>query len=275
MSLDRGQLAAYTTRLLAEGRAVFSREEAQEALGLERRSFVQAAERLQKRGHLFSPRRGFYVIVPPQYLNWGAPPPAWYIDPLMRHEGRSYYVALLKAAELHGASHQAVMEFQVVTDKQLPRIKAGRSMIAFYYRKDFKALAKGIEERKTDTGRMNLSSVELTVLDLLRYPQAAGGIDNIATVVVELGPRLNAEKLVALSEAFERSVVQRLGYLLDHLGCAQSAARLNKALLRRSPVLPWVELERSQASDEAFAAEPAERDKRWHVIARRIPEPEE
>nr|WP_245488732.1 type IV toxin-antitoxin system AbiEi family antitoxin [Rhizobium ruizarguesonis] len=39
----------------------------------------------------------------------------------MRHEGNSYYVGLLKAAELHGATHQAVMEFQVVAAKRLPR----------------------------------------------------------------------------------------------------------------------------------------------------------
>ena len=46
-------------------------------------------------------------VVPPQYASWGAPPPGWYIDDLMRHEGRPYYVGLLKAAELHGATHQA------------------------------------------------------------------------------------------------------------------------------------------------------------------------
>jgi hypothetical protein len=83
-------------------------------------------ERQQKHGHLITPRRGFYVIVPPQFMSWGAPPPSWYIDALMRHEGRPYYVGLLKAAELHGATHHAVMEFQVVTDKRLPKIRAGR-----------------------------------------------------------------------------------------------------------------------------------------------------
>jgi predicted transcriptional regulator of viral defense system len=276
MILDqRAALSSYATRLLSEGRAVFSREEAQEALGIKRGAFLDAAERLQKRNYLFSPRRGFYVIVPPQYLAWEAPPPSWYIDPLMRHEGRRYYVGLLKAAELHGASHQAVMEFQVVADKQLPRIKAGRSVIAFYYRKDIKAVSKGIEERKTDTGHMNVSSVELTVLDLLRYPQAAGGLDNIATILSELGPRLDAARLATLARGFERSVIQRLGHLLDRLGHAEATGPLHKALLRKGPVLPWIELERSQAAEAEFVPEPVERDERWHVIVRRGPEPEE
>ena len=34
---------------------------------------------------------------------------------LIRFEHCPYYVGLLKAAEMHGATHQAVMEFQVVT----------------------------------------------------------------------------------------------------------------------------------------------------------------
>src|SRR5271166_6811758 len=103
-------------------------------------------------------------------------PPSWYVDDLMRHEGRPYYVGLLRAAELHGASHQAVMEFQVVTNKKMPELHVGRSRIAFYYRKDMAPVPAGIEDRKTDTGRMKVSSVELTVLDLLHYPRAAGAL---------------------------------------------------------------------------------------------------
>jgi hypothetical protein len=53
----------------------------------------------------------------------------------MRHANRLYYVDLLKAAELHGASHQAVMEFQVVTNRQMRDVWAGRSKIAFYSEK--------------------------------------------------------------------------------------------------------------------------------------------
>ena len=76
------------TRLLSTGRVVFSRDEARQALGVSDGALLDAAERQQRRQHLISPRRGFYVIVPPQYLAWGAPPPPGYIDDLMRHEGR-------------------------------------------------------------------------------------------------------------------------------------------------------------------------------------------
>src|SRR5271156_1765572 len=104
----RPSLPDYMTDLLSGGRAVFTREEAISALGMTLDGFRKAAKRQQRRKALFSPRNGFYVVVPPQFLSWGAPPPAWYIDDLMKHEGCPYYVGLLKAAELHGGSHQAV-----------------------------------------------------------------------------------------------------------------------------------------------------------------------
>jgi len=271
---QRTALSSYLTRLLSTGRVVFSREEAQEALGVNPGAFLDAAERQQHKRHLISPRRGFYVIVPPQYLAWGAPPPQWYIDDLMRHEGRPYYVGLLKAAELHGATHQAVMEFQVITDKRLPTIRVGRAAITFHYRKDMAAVSAGIEDRKTDTGRMKMSSVELTVLDLVRYPHAAGGLDNIATVIGDLAERVAAVKLATLSVEFERSVIQRLGYLLDRFAHSELAEALH-AVLPKNSALPWTELERPLVAIDGLPLAPIERNARWHVNARLVPERDE
>jgi len=267
-------LPSYLNGLLSAGKVVFTRDEAQKAIGSSVGAFLDAAERQQRKHHLVSPRQGFYVVVPPQYLAWGGPPPPWYIDDLMRHEGSPYYVGLLKAAELHGATHQAVMEFQVVTNKRLPQLRIGRSNIAFYYRKDFDPITAGIGERKTDTGHMKVSSPELTALDLLRYPHAGGGLDNIVTVIADLAERLNAGKLAALAGAYERSVSQRLGYLLDHVGRSDRAEALHRVLIKKSTV-PWVELEPSLAKDMELAPEPQDRNERWHIIVRRMPEEDE
>lgn len=274
MMLDkRSALSSYMTRLLSEGRVVFTGAQAQKALSIGKGALLDAAEKQQRRSYLVSPRRGFYIIVPPQFLAWGAPPPSWYIDSLMRHENRPYYVALLKAAELHGATHQAVMEFQVITDKRLPRIRAGRSAIVFYYRKDMVAIASGIEDHKTDTGRMKVSCLELTILDLLRYRHAGGGLDHIATVLSDLGDRIDPGRLAALSGGFERSVVQRLGHLLGRLDHQGKANLLYESVLH-GPALPWIELEPAEAADPGFAPAPTDRDDRWHVIVRRPPEPD-
>jgi hypothetical protein len=269
----RQALSSYLTRLLSAGRHVFTREQALKDLGIGEGAFLDAAERQQRQGTLVTPRRGFYVIVPPQYLALGAPPPSFYIDSLMRYEGRPYYVGLLKAAELHGAAHQAVMQFQVVTDKRLPPIKGGRSAIVFYYRKDMHAIADGLQDRKTDTGYFKLSNPELTLLDLLRYPHAGAGLDNIATVFAALGGQIDPRRIAALSASFERSVLQRAGYMLDKSGHSDRTGPLRDALTQHGS-LPWVELRPVRGAHRDTFPDPVERDERWHVIVRRVPEPD-
>ncbi|RJF89368.1 hypothetical protein D3874_22310 [Oleomonas cavernae] len=271
---QRSALSAHIAGLLSAGRVVFTSKEAEQVLGVGRGAFLDAAERLQHRKVLLSPRQGFYVAVPPQFASWGAPPPPWYIDALMRHEQQPYYVGLLKAAELHGATHQAVMEFQVVAAKRLPKIRAGRNLIIFYYRKDMAAVTAGVEDRKTDTGTMKISSPALTALDLLRYPQAAGGIDNVATVLTDLAEKIDPAQLAAISGAVERPVVQRLGHLLDRLGHGDRAEPMRAALLVRGGAA-WTALDRRETQAPDFAPEQQERDERWRVIVHRAPEIDE
>lgn len=244
----------------------FSREEATKALGVSDAAFLKAAERLKKRNFLLSPRRGFYVIVPPRFLSWGGPPADWYIDQLMRHEGRPYYVGLLKAAELHGAAHHAVMEFQVITDKQLPRIKGGRSIIAFYFRNDLAGVSSELIDRKSETGAFKVSNPELTAFDVIRYVHAVGGLDAVATVLVDLKDKLNADALARIARHFERAVVQRLGYLLDSLGEGEKTRALHSYVFSR-PVVPWVELEPQKRARKS--PEPIARNERWHVLVHR------
>lgn len=270
----RSSLASYVTTLQSEGRITFTRNEAITALGITEAAFLKAAARLQKRDMLFNPRHGFYVAVPPQFLSWRAPPPPWYIDALMRHEGRPYYVGLLKAAELHGATHHAVMEFQVVTDRQLPKIRAGRSWITFHFRKDLESIRTGIVDHKTDTGSMKMSGPELTALDLLRYMHVAGGIDAVATVMTDLAERIDGQKLAALSVHFERACGQRLGYLLDRLGHAERANPLHDHLFEKD-VVPWVSLEPEPRKAAKSERKPVERNERWRVAVQRHPEIDE
>jgi hypothetical protein len=159
----------------------------------------------------------------------------------------------------------------VITDKRLPKLTIGRSRITFYYRKDMSAISQGIEDRKTDTGSMRVSSIELTSLDLVRYPRAAAGFDNIATVLSDLGGKINGRKLALLSQAFERPVAQRLGYLLGHVNRSDRAKAMYRTLLANGPP-GWAEFDPREANPEQEAIE---RDTRWRVIVRRVPEIDE
>lgn len=265
----RNALESYTDQLAASGVLSFKTDEAVTATGMSRKSFLHASSRAQKARRLFSPRKGFYVIVTDQHQNWGAPPPEWYIDDLMNFEGINYYVGLLKAGEIHGARHQAVMEFQVITGKQFPTIKAGRSRIAFYYRKNMKAVEEGLESRQSHTGTFKISGPELTALDLLRYPKACGGINHIATVLYDLGSQIDPFKLGFLSTAFEKRQVQRLGYLLDYLGFDDAARHLLK-ILENTDTLNWTEMvPPPRNADADLTPEITERDRRWKMVIRR------
>lgn len=271
MDSKSGTLFAYMTHLLSQGRLVFMREEALYVLGVSPGAFLDAAERQQRKGTLICPRQGFYIVVPPQYLSWGAPPPSWYLDDLMRYEGSPYYVGLLKAAELHGATHQAVMEFQVMTNKRLPSLRVGRSSLVFYYRKDLTSVGSGIQERQTETGTVKISSPELTLLDLVRYPRATGGLDPLATVLDDLVTQIDPQKLALLAPAFEKPVLQRLGYLLEHFGGGEVAKPLHQVLTRASLPL-WTQLEPTLLNVPGLTREPLEQNRRWRLVVHRLPE---
>lgn len=223
------KLKAFMDGLLAKGRLSFDRDEAAAALGVSSDAMIASARRAQAAGFLLHPRRGFFVIVPPQARVFGAPPVNQIIDSLMKYEGARYYVGLLKAAEVYGAAHQAVMEFQVVCDKRLPEIDVGRSVIRPFFRKEWPDAAL-IEKKTTDTGTYLVSGPTLTAFDLCRYPAAAGTLDAAATVIAELAEQIDAKQIDAALAGVERPVAQRLGYILDHVGQMHLADRILEAL---------------------------------------------
>ena len=88
--------------------------------------------------------------------------------------------------------------------------------IHFYIRKSW--IKEGIVKRKVDTGFINISSPELTALDLVSYYHEVGGFNRVATVIEELREIIQAEKLVETAKQYEEiSVIQRLGYLLEYV----------------------------------------------------------
>ena len=250
-------MPAFVDRLQAGGRYTFTREEALAALGISRVALTHAAGRLIAKRRLAAPRRGFYVIVPLEYRELGAPPPSWYIHGLMAHQGHPYYVGLLSAAALHGAAHQQPQVFQVMTDVPLRPIRVGRSAIRFFIRRELAAVPT--IALKTYTGTMRVSTPEATAFDLVRYADRAGHLDHVATVLAELAEHLDPERLVAIAAGeVELPVVQRLGYLLDQVDAAAIAA----------PLATWVAGAgaRPVALASGVQAAGAPRDKRWQIL---------
>jgi len=130
---------------------------------------------------------------------------------------REYYVALLNAAAYYGAAHQQPQSFSIITTKpSLRDITKDNLKINFIVKKDWSEA--DIIKRKVDTGYINVSSPELTALDLVYYYEQSGGLNRVATVLEELSETIKIEKLMeTVSRYAPVTAVQRLGFLFDEI----------------------------------------------------------
>ena len=161
---------------------------------------------------------------------------------MMRHLERPYYVALLTAARMHGAAHQAPQVFQVITDGRRIRDRdLGRVRIRFYE-------SKHVGEDETEPvhspdGYVTVSTKETTVVNLIAYPHAAGGYSNIATIIGELG-ELNGSALARVASRRNWATARRTGWFVERfqlfflvpvMVLAPTALSLGQPVPRASP----------------------------------------
>lgn len=174
---------------------------------------MTSLQRQMKAGRIQAVHKGFYVVIPPHYMLKGIVPPYYYIHNLMQYLRKPYYVALLSAAELHGAAHQRVQRTQVMTT--LPKSSASRKnmMISWSYRREI--LQELLCRIKTETNYMYYSSAELTAVDLVQYADYAGGYQFVATVLAELVESIDMSKMTGVVPYVSIAALQRLGYLLE------------------------------------------------------------
>ncbi len=253
--------------LLAQGRSWITTTDAATRLGIPERHVAPTLARWRRRGHLFSPTKGLYVAVPPEFRSWGAVPAPHFIDALMSHLGHDYYVGLLSAAEVHGFAHQRPQVFQVITSARVRDRTFGRVRIAFIT--DASAAERPVDVVNTATGTMRASAIETTILDLVAHQHASGGLSNVATIVGEMleEDRIDTGRLADAGAAYPASVVQRTGWLLDFM------ATWMNVNLDTAPVMGLVPGRRSVLLTPGGRRE-GERDNRWHVIVNALPEPE-
>lgn len=246
--------SAWMEQLQSMGRYTFSRKEMEAETGLSSASAMAALRRKRQRGHLASPRRGFYVIAPPEYRAAGSPPASWFIDDLMKYLSQPYYVTLLSAAALHGAAHQQPMVFQVATDRPTRQARVGKVTIRFSMNRRLPQMP--VTTVQTETGSMWVATPETTAFDLVRDQAGAGHLNNTAQVLAELSDYLDPSALAAAADFMRKPDVQRLGYLLDAVGADKPADSLAAWLDKKRPrSIPLY-----KGGPGGVAA-----DNRWHV----------
>ena len=252
---------------MARGRHFVTTEEVAELVGVAPASVRQSLRRPRESNEIVSVTRGAWVPVPPEFRTAGAPPPSHFINPLMKFLGHSYYVGFLTAAAVHGSSHQAAMVFQVATPAVLRDRRIGNAQVRFIRRSEVPGRA--VIEHLVPTGRIKVSTPEVTLLDLVESPRHGGGLSNVATVIGQLleDDKVNPVELATQAQTYPTSVAQRAGYLIDSMGALVGVSvdleELHQPTNDAEPVLLTVHRGRH-----------GERDKRWGVIVNTEIEPD-
>lgn len=212
---ERVDMAGLPDALLAAGVHAFTTADAAAAAEIKQDSARPALARLIKNGLAFTPARGLYIPIPPEFRSWGAVPALWFIDSLMAHLDRTYYVGYLSAAELHGAAHQRPQALQVVVDRDLRDRTFGRVRLRFITNREAGNLPS--VRQNTPTGTAALSTPELTALDLANRPDNGGALHNVATVLIDLARegRLDDAELAKLARKVPVAASRRVGWIVE------------------------------------------------------------
>ena len=220
-------LDAFIDEQRANGKYSFTTDGLYHQLNVSENALKKSLQRLKNQEAVVMIRKGFYVIVPPEYRVKGIIPTSFYVNDLMSFLNRDYYVGLLNAAALHGAAHQQPQSYSIITEGiALRKIENDKVNITFYIKKLWDK--NDIVRKKVDTGYINISSPELTALDMVSYYNEIGGFNRAATVIEELRDNIQADKLVESAKNYKEVVVlQRLGYLLE---CVLEENELSSAL---------------------------------------------
>jgi len=172
---------------------------------------------LIKKGGILPVFKGFYSVIPDGYALMGVVPPVFYIDDLMEHLARPYYVGLLNAAAFYGAAHQKPQVFSVVTSLPALRDTTKRDTRIVFISTRKTIPQQWIRPFRGENGDIQVSKPELTAADLITFQKEIGGINRACTVLYEL---MEVVKFGKLDKTFfdyvPTSTIQRLGYLLEN-----------------------------------------------------------
>lgn len=222
-------LEEYLLTVRAKGRFIVTQTELAEKFDISTKALHQNLFRLKSKNQIAQIRQGFYAIIPPEYSHQGMLPVYLFVDDLMKSLNKNYYLGLFSAAALHGAGHQQPMESQIIIENAALRdIKNDKLTMRFFTRNKWNN--DDIIQKKTDAGYINVSSPELTALDLVFYNHKIGGINRLLPILEDLAEVMKPSKLYKTAKQYNQiTIVQRLGFLLDTIiGAAELSASLKK-----------------------------------------------
>lgn len=219
MSSNYNRLEYWIEECQSKGKLAFNLAELRQNFPTDTRTALKRGlDRLSEKEKVVSIFKGYYIIVPPQYSTKGILPATMFIDGLMKFLNRKYYVALLNAAALQGASHQQPQEYFIVTGYPVVRTTNKKGLKINYISTRKLPPESLTEKKKTETGYITISNPLLTATDLIYYEKKIGGLNRASTVINEL---METVKPNAVSDELIRyatvSSLQRLGFVLEEV----------------------------------------------------------
>jgi len=211
-------VAEYINILLSKEEYSFSWEEIIENTSKSETAIKRELSRLVSKGKVVNLRKGFYLIITPRYEKMGVLPIELYVNKLFEYLNRMYYLSLYSAAKFHGASHQQIQEEYIISSlPSLHDIRNNNISINFFNISNWPE--KNILQKKSDAGLFNISSVALTMADLIHHHGKLGGLNRMLSVLEELLENIEMNDLKSLLEWYpHKSTIQRFGFLLNELG---------------------------------------------------------
>tara|TARA_R110000850_G_scaffold187141_1_gene313003 strand:+ start:544 stop:1116 length:573 start_codon:yes stop_codon:yes gene_type:complete len=186
-----GVLSEFIRDLQSFEEYAFSLEELHQKIKAPESTLRKELTRLAVDKHIVNLRKGFYLILPPQYQHYGKLPVNLYVDKLFKYLEKPYYLGFYSAAAYHGASYQQVQQDYIITSPPaLRNISKGNIQLRFFNRKEW--LAKNIIPKKSDAGYFHLSSPALTFADLIENQQYLGGLNRMMATLEELAETIES-----------------------------------------------------------------------------------
>jgi predicted transcriptional regulator of viral defense system len=209
-------LESFITEKRSNGIYTFSTEEVQNYLGSTYNNVKQVLYGYKKRNKVASVRQGFNVIITPEYSKSRVLPAYLFLDDMMKWLKRDYYIGLFSAASIYGATHYQIMENYIfINGSPMRNIKKEKLSLKFIAIKYFNK--KQICKLKTEAGYVNISTPELTALDLMGYLENSSLERNIE-IIKQFVDKIAADSLFKAASVYpQRAAVQRLGYVLEQV----------------------------------------------------------
>jgi predicted transcriptional regulator of viral defense system len=180
---------------------------------------------------------------------------------------RHYYVAMLSAAELHGAAHQRAQVLQVMVQRHVSDREFGRARFRFFVGRHVTQV--GVVMKNSNSGTVRVSNPEVTVLDLASRPIDCGGVSNVATVIAEIasGVGLDPARIDAEARRYSLATLRRLGWILEFVKAPVDLTKLDKRVKSRSATRASMLLDPS-------GARKGKSSRRWRLVENVTVEPD-